>query len=119
MEASVAFRSHLKQAVITFFAQGENPATAELYEGETLLVTLTLAEPCGAVTPDGQLALFASLEGMIMVTGNANRCLFKNGAGDQAWESTVSDLNGEGEARVESTTLYAGAYTRLIGGILA
>jgi hypothetical protein len=41
-----------------------------------------------------------------------------NGNGSVAWDCDVSDLNGTGELRLPSTTLYAGGYTRIVSGLL-
>lgn len=118
MEVSVEFANHQKQGVVDFLAIGSQNATAELYEDSTLLVTVTLVEPFGTIS-DGLLIITATNEALIGATGVANRCVFRNGAGTPGWACTVSDLEGDGEVKLESTTLYAGGYTRIIGGVLA
>lgn len=118
MDESVESRSYALQARVAFMGLGDDPATANFYEGDTLLAIVPLAEPLGTVV-DGALVLAVSPEALILVSGTANLCVFRNGAGTRAWTSPVSDLEGNGEVKIESTTLYAGGYTRLIGGVLA
>ena len=117
MDVSVELLDARQQAVINFLARGTINATAELYEDATLLVVVPLAEPLGTVI-DGVLVIAPTPEALIVATGTANRCVFVTGEGVRGWTSPVSDLEGDGEVRLESTTLYAGGYTRIIGGML-
>lgn len=118
MDVSVELLDARQQAVIDFLARGTTNATAELYEDATLLVAVHLMEPFGTVS-GGLLAIAVTPEALIAATGTANRCVFINGEGVRGWTSTVSDLEGDGEVKLESTTLYAGGYTRIVGGVLA
>jgi len=56
---------------------------------------------------------------MITATGQASWARIVNGEGDLAWDCDVSDLNGAGELRLPSTTLYAGGSTRIVSGVIA
>ena len=117
MEITVELNNYRLQGVIDFLAVGSSNATAALYEDTTLLATITLAEPFGTVS-GGSLSITVTPEAIITATGDANRCVFKNGEGTVGWENTVSDIAGDGEVKLESTTLYAGGYTRIVSGVL-
>ena len=117
MEISVDLANARLQAVVDFMAMGAGSASAELYENDLLLVAVSLVEPFGTVN-DGVLLIAVTPESLIGATGNANRCVFRNGAGVVAWVSTVPDQAGNGEVKLESTTLYAGGFTRIVGGVL-
>ena len=121
MEVSLALVIYRHEATLAFLALGAGNASAELYEGETLLWTAPLATPCGSVA-DGVLTLFASAEAMVLVSGTPDSCRFRNGNGLEAFRLTVSGLSGGGEAKIESEyatgVLYAGGFTRLVGGAL-
>lgn len=122
MEVSVALVNYRHQATLSFLALGTGDTTAEFYEGDTLLLTVPLAKPCGTVA-DGVLTLLASAEAIITTTGVPDSCLFKNGNGAAGFRLTVSGLDGDGEAKIESeygtSILYAGGYGRLVSGRLA
>ena len=121
MEVFVALVNARHEATLSFLAAGTGDTTAEFYEGDTLLLTVVLAKPCGTVA-DGLLTLHPSLETMVTVSGVPDSCLFRNGNGAPAFRLTVSGLDGDGEAKIESdfgATLYAGGFARLVGGVLA
>ena len=56
MEVFVALANARLEAVLSFLAVGAGDTTAEFYEGDTLLLTVVLAKPCGTVA-DGLLTL--------------------------------------------------------------
>lgn len=114
-------------AVIAFLAVGAENARAELYDGARpplggtpigkRLVSIVLMEPLGTVS-DGLLTIAPTNEVMILNTGQASWARIVNGDGHIAWDCDVSDLNGAGELRLPSTTLFAGGYTRIVSGLL-
>ena len=116
------------QGVMAFLALGTDGAWAEVYDGVRpvlggapvgeLLVAIALAEPLGTIQ-DGVLTLTPTEEVMIAVTGQAIWARIVNGEGAVAWDCDVSDLNGAGELRLPSTTLYAGGFTRIVSGVIA
>ena len=125
---SPALNEYRLQGVIAFLAQGLEGARAEVYDGlrpvfaavpaGTLLVTIVLAEPLGTIEA-GVLTLTPTEEVMITATGQATWARIVNGEGAVAWDCDVSDLNGTGELRLPSTTLYAGGFTRIVSGVIA
>ena len=114
-------------AVIDFLAGGAENARAEIYDGVrpalggtptgNLLASIVLMEPLGTVS-NGLLSVAPTNEVMIGNTGQATWARIVNGNGALAWDCDVSDLNGTGELRLPSTTLYAGGYTRIVSGLL-
>jgi len=125
---SPALNEYRLQGVVAFLALGSEGARAEVYDGvrpafgaapaDTLLVTIVLGEPIGTVA-DGVLTLTPTDEVMITATGQATWARIVNGESAIAWDCDVSDLNGQGELRLPSTTLYAGGFTRIVAGVIA
>lgn len=125
---SPALNNYRLQGVMAFLALGSEGASAEVYDGVRpglgenpagkRLVTITLADPIGTVA-DGVLTLAPTEEVMITATGQATWVRIINGEGAVAWDCDVSDLNGTGEVRLPSTTLYAGGFTRIVSGVIA
>lgn len=127
IEISNALNSYRLQGVITFLALGTEQARAHLYAGPRpsfgaapqgpLLASIVLAEPLGTVV-DGVLEVAATNEALILTTGEATWARIVNGQGALAWDCDASDLEGTGELRLPTTTLYAGGYTRILTGLL-
>ncbi len=127
IEISNALNGYRLQGVITFLALGTEQARAHVYAGPRpslgappqgpLLVSIVLAEPLGTVV-DGVLEVAATNEALILTTGEAKWARIVNGQGALAWDCDASDLEGTGELRLPTTTLYAGGYTRILTGLL-
>lgn len=127
IEISNALNGYRLQGVITFLALGTEQARAHLYGGPRpsfgappqgpLLASIVLAEPLGTVV-DGVLEVAATNEALILTTGEATWARIVNGQGALAWDCDASDLEGTGELRLPTTTLYAGGYTRILTGLL-
>lgn len=127
IEISNALNGYRLQGVITFLALGTEQARAHLYAGPRpsfgatpqgpLLASIVLAEPLGTVV-DGVLEVAATNEALILTTGEATWARIVNGQGALAWDCDASDLEGAGELRLPTTTLYAGGYTRILTGLL-
>ncbi|RYU57041.1 hypothetical protein EWI61_13755 [Methylolobus aquaticus] len=125
---STALNEYRLQGVMAFLAQGSEGARAEVYDGVRpvlggaplgkLLVAIILADPVGTVA-EGVLTLTPTAEVMITATGQATWARTVNGEGAVAWDCDVSELNGTGELRLPSTTLYAGGFTRIVSGVIA
>jgi hypothetical protein len=127
IEISNALNGYRLQGVIQFLAIGTEQARAHLYAGPrpsfgappqgTLLASIVLAEPLGAVA-DGVLEITPTNEALILVTGEVTWARIVNGLGALAWDCDASNLEGTGELRLPTTTLYAGGYTRILTGLL-
>jgi hypothetical protein len=127
IEISPELNEYRLNGVIAFLAGGAENAQAQVYSGArpalgetpmgTLLASIVLMEPLGTLV-DGLLAITPTNEVMIVNTGQATWARVVNGNGSVAWDCDVSDLNGVGELRLPSTTLYAGGYTRIVSGLL-
>lgn len=127
IQISAELNAYRLNGVITFLSAGSENARAEIYDGVrpalggtpsgNLLASIVLMEPLGAVA-DGLLTVATTNEVMIGNTGQATWARIVNGNGALAWDCDVSDLNGTGELRLPSTTLYAGGYTRIVSGLL-
>jgi hypothetical protein len=127
IQISTALNDYRLNAVINFLAIGTENAHVQIYGGERpnfgeepdgdLLATIVLVEPIGEVE-DGLLAITPTGEALIEASGVATWARIVNGDGTLAWDCDVSDLNGTGELRLPSTTLYAGGYTRIVSGLL-
>jgi hypothetical protein len=127
IEISNALNGYRLQGVITFLALGTEQARAHVYAGPRpsfgappqgpLLASIVLAEPLGTVV-DGVLEVAATNEALILTTGEATWARIVNGQGALAWDCDASDLEGTGELRLPTTTLYAGGYTRILTGLL-
>lgn len=113
--------------VMVFLSGGTENARANIYDGirpalggtpaGTLLASIVLMEPLGTIA-GGLLTVAPTNEVMIASTGQATWARIVNGNDSLAWDCDVSDLNGTGELRLPSTTLYAGGYTRIVSGLL-
>lgn len=127
IEISTELNEYRLNGVIAFLALGAENAKVHVYDGERpplggppaghRLASILLVEPIGTVA-DGLLILAPTPEVMILASGEAAWARIVNGDGALAWDCDVSDLNGSGELRLPSTTLYAGGYTRLVSGTL-
>lgn len=127
IEISAELNEYRLNGVIAFLAGGAENARAHIYSdvrpalgatpNGTLLASIVLMEPLGTVA-DGLLTITPTDEVMIVNTGQATWARVVNGNGSVAWDCDVSDLNGTGELRLPSTTLYAGGYTRIVSGLL-
>ena len=127
IEISAELNEYRLNGVIAFLAGGAENARAQVYDGTrpalgetpmgTLLASIVLMEPLGTLA-DGLLTITPTDEVMIVNTGQATWARVVNGNGSVAWDCDVSDLNGTGELRLPSTTLYAGGYTRIVSGLL-
>jgi hypothetical protein len=127
IEISTELNGYRLNGVIAFLSAGAENAKAHLYDGArpvlgappagNRLASIILVEPIGTVA-DGLLTLAPTPEAMIAATGEATWARIVNGDGALAWDCDVSDLDGTGELRLPSTTLYAGGYTRLVSGTL-
>lgn len=127
IEISTELNEYRLNGVIAFLAAGAENARAQVYDGTrpalgetpigTLLASIVLMEPLGTLA-DGLLTITPTDEVMIVNTGQATWARVVNGNGSVAWDCDVSDLNGTGELRLPSTTLYAGGYTRIVSGLL-
>ena len=127
IQISDELNAYRLQGVITFLALGTEQARAHVYAGPRpgigeapqgpLLASIVLAEPLGTVV-DGVLEVAPTNEALILTTGEATWVRIVNGNGALAWDCDASDLNGTGELRLPTTTLYAGGYTRILTGLL-
>lgn len=127
IQISNELNAYRLNGVIAFLSAGADNARAEIYDGVrpalggvpsgNLLASVVLMEPLGTVA-DGLLTVATTNEVMIGTTGQATWARIVNGNGALAWDCDVSDLNGTGELRLPSTTLYAGGYTRIVSGLL-
>lgn len=88
---------------------------------DTLLVTMVLDKPCGAIVDDVLvLAQLDPVGDMVAVTGSAVTGVWVNGNDVLVGAGTVSDEAGSGDFKISGTTgtmLYAGA--RAILGVTA
>lgn len=127
IQISTGLNEYRLNGVIAFLSGGAENARAEIYDGVrpalggtpagNLLASIVLMEPLGTLA-DGLLTVAPTNEVMISNTGQATWARIVNGNGALAWDCDVSDLNGTGELRLPSTTLYAGGYTRIVSGLL-
>lgn len=116
LQSVVGFLGTGAEAARVLVYDGARPALAGTPLGE-LLAAIPLMEPIGTVA-DGALTLTPTGEALIVHTGQATWARVVNGNGRLAWDCDVSDLNGSGELRLPSTTLYAGGFTRIVSGVL-
>jgi hypothetical protein len=128
IEVSQALNEARLQGLVGFMAVGGKAALVQIYGGirpvlgatplGDLLVEIPLKTPVGTVA-EGRLTLAPTDEVLITNTGQATWARVVNSQGVLAWDCDVSDLDGRGELRLASTTLYAGGFTRLVSGVLA
>lgn len=127
LEISTELNDYRLQGVVDFLAVGTTNAVADIFSGDRpafkgtptgdLLVSIALVEPLGTIA-DGGLTITPTPEAMILISGVAVWARVKNGDGVIGWDCSVSDLLGDGELKLPSTTLYAGGYTRIASGTL-
>jgi len=127
IQISSALGEYRLSAVVNFLALGAQNASVQIYSGARpelgaapsgdLLASIVLVNPIGEVE-DGLLRITPTSEALIETGGVATWARIVNGDGALAWDCDVSDLDGAGELRLPSTTLYAGGYTRIAHGLL-
>lgn len=127
LEITTALNDARLQAVVDFLAQGTENATVTLYSGDrpavgetptgTALVAIPLVEPSGTVS-GGVLTLTSPPEEMVTTSGVATWARVANGNGIVAFDCDVSDEAGSGEITMQTTTLYAGGFARIVAGVL-
>lgn len=128
MQISPEHNEYRLQGTANFLALGATNAVLQIFDGPApafgdtpagnKLVEITLAEPVGTIS-GGLLTLTPTDEVLIATTGTATFARIRNGNGNLAVDGlTVSDLAGAGNIKLQSTTLYAGGYTRLVSGVL-
>lgn len=127
MQISTELNDFRLGGVLTWAAQGENHAVAEIYTGTQpafgaaptglLLCTIEFAEPMGVIS-GGEMTLAPTEEYMNTASGEATWARIKNGAGSHGWDCAVSDLAGSAPLKMASTQLYAGGYARIVSGTL-
>lgn len=127
MQISPELNNYRLQGVVDFFALGTEPAKAMIYDGAqpafgaapagNLLIEIPLVEPIGAIS-NGVLAIAATPEAMVALTGDATWARLVNGDGTLGWDCAVSDMAGNAPLRLASTTLYAGGYGRIVSGTI-
>lgn len=127
IEITTALNDARLQAVVDFLAQGTTNATITLYSGDrpaigaapsgTSLVVIPLVEPAGTVS-GGVLTLTSPPEEMVTTSGVATWARVANGKGIVAFDCDVSDEAGSGEITMQTTTLYAGGFARIVAGVL-
>ena len=113
LAVSTAHNNARLAATVTFADTGTTNSRIHLYDaGDVLLVTMTLAKPCGAIVADKLVLEQLYLVGdLIETTGTAVSGVWVNGDDDVVAEGTVSDDAGSGDFKVggtSGTTLYAG-----------
>lgn len=127
IQISTALNDYRLNAVVNFLAIGTENASVRIYSGVRpalgeaptgdLLATIVLVEPIGEVE-DGLLSITPTDEVLIETGGVATWARIVNGDGALAWDCDVSGLDGTGDLRLPSTTLYAGGHTRIVSGLL-
>lgn len=117
-------------ATLAHFDAGPGPGYVELYQGtppstpgaaptgSVLLATIVLAEPMGTVATGGPLTLAVTALATIMTSGEAQWARWYNGTSAWAGDSDVSNEAGNGFLRLETTTLFAGGKTQILGGTI-
>jgi len=113
LAVSTAHNNARLAATVAFADTGTANSRIHLYDAtDTLLVTMTLAKPCGAIVAD-KLVLdqLDPVGDLIATTGTAVSGVWVNGDDAVVAEGTVSDDAGSGDFKVggtSGTTLYAG-----------
>lgn len=114
LSISVAHNNARLQATLDFADTGALNSRIQFYDAaDVLLVTMTLAKPCGAIVSNKLVLQQADPAGDFITTqGEAVTGVWVNGAGAVVGEGTVTDEAGDGDFKVSGTTgtlLYAGA----------
>lgn len=118
---------------LTFLQTGSDVAHIKIYSGtrpaavttapsggNILLVDIPLDNPPGVVTPgSNQLVLASAALPLITNSGTASWARVVTANGATAFDCDVTDVNGTGEIKLPSTTLFAGGKTQLVSGILS
>lgn len=122
MKLTTALRSAIAQDLIAAMAAGStNPnPVLEIYDGsipvsmggaisDTLLATLTMTATVG--TESGGVITFDTIteDSSADATGDAGWCRVLDREGAEAAYFTISDANGNGEIKFNSTAIVAGA----------
>ena len=125
VEITIAFNDARLQGVLDWLALGSGNAYVDVFGGvrpalgdtpaTPALVRIFLVEPVGTLT-GGVLTLTPTPECMIDNSGQATWARVHNGVGTLGFQCDVSDMEGAGQLKMQSTTLYNGGYTRIVSG---
>lgn len=119
MQTTGEFEEAALQGRLAFLNQGTTWPRIEVYDNSAtpiLLVVVPLKKPCGEVTSEHRLSLFASEEAQVVATGTASYANIYNGNGVlAAMNCPITNLGGGGVFEVESVAFFAGAFVKLAG----
>lgn len=128
IEISSELNDYRLQGVINFLGAGVSNAYADIYPapraafrdapGVPKLTRIYLVEPFGTMPGNGTLSVSATDECLVLVGGVAAWARICNGDDVIGWDCDVSDTAGDGQIKLESTTLYAGGGARILSGTL-
>ena len=100
------------------------PGTAkvQLYEGDpdtgTLVVSMDLpAAGLELIEAATQIKTTGAIEGQTVAAGTVDSARILDGTGDWWADATVTDENGSGDIRLQTTILQAGAFARITSAI--
>jgi hypothetical protein len=82
-----------------------------------MLGEIELDKPCGIVSA-GQLVLVSSVTPIAINSGEATWARWVNGNNDWAMDTSVTDVAGDGEVKLDDTTIYAGGSLTLVSAVL-
>lgn len=123
-----ALNSARLQAVADFLDTGTGHAAVQVYggtratstdaaPGSAMLVSITLAKPCGVVA-DGVLTLASAGNALITNSGTATWARVVNGAGSTAFDCDAGEGAGAWEIQLVQGFLYAGGDAALQSAVL-
>ena len=107
-------RAVRNQASIDLASAGAGAPSIKLYDaqGGALLAQRTLANPCGAITPEGRISLLPAVAtDLVLATGAVGWAEWCDGNGVPVASGAVTDEAGAGPFRLAGTSgtmVYAG-----------
>ena len=115
--------------LLAYLDSGTGPAAIRIYDGTrpalptdaasgTLLVVITLTDPCGAVT-GGTASLTQAAADQITASGTATWARIVRGGDSTGIDGDVSDNAGTGDVKINDVQLWAGGFVALVSAVLA
>lgn len=97
---------------------GSGPGVAKVYEGVTLLVTITLDDPCGSVSGH-TLTISAGPQAVIATTGTADSVTFEDSDANEVASGDVTVTSGGGALELDDVDLVALGTAEVTGGTIS
>lgn len=117
LEFAATAAEALLDALVALISAGSGPGTAKIFDGVTLLATITLADPIGS-TSGGTLTVTATSAASVVADGTADSFLVEDSDGNDVYAGEATLTAGGGALTLDSVTLVTGGTCSITGGTI-